>query len=126
MKRGERRLSMQDGRHANVGSSRETRSNHAPGILPSAAFVRIVKEHEPGTGDGPGAGLPHPPEGVPLCRRYGSPFPGGPELWWRRPGSNRQPPACKTGALPVELRPRRSSRSGGQHGRRPDHRIWWA
>jgi hypothetical protein len=25
---------------------------------------------------------------------------------WRRPGSNRQPPACKAGALPVELRPR--------------------
>lgn len=24
---------------------------------------------------------------------------------WRRPGSNRQPPACKAGALPVELRP---------------------
>src|SRR5438034_5604491 len=26
-------------------------------------------------------------------------------LQWRRPGSNRQPPACKAGALPVELRP---------------------
>jgi hypothetical protein len=25
---------------------------------------------------------------------------------WRRPGSDRQPPACKAGALPVELRPR--------------------
>ena len=25
---------------------------------------------------------------------------------WRRPGSNRQPPACKAGALPIELRPR--------------------
>ena len=25
--------------------------------------------------------------------------------WWRRAGSNRQPPACKAGALPVELRP---------------------
>ncbi len=25
---------------------------------------------------------------------------------WRRSGSNRQPPACKAGALPVELRPR--------------------
>ena len=25
---------------------------------------------------------------------------------WRRAGSNRQPPACKAGALPVELRPR--------------------
>ena len=27
-------------------------------------------------------------------------------ILWRRPGSNRQPPACKAGALPVELRPR--------------------
>ena len=26
---------------------------------------------------------------------------------WRRPGSNRRPPACKAGALPAELRPRR-------------------
>ena len=25
---------------------------------------------------------------------------------WRRPGSNRQPLACKANALPVELRPR--------------------
>ena len=25
---------------------------------------------------------------------------------WRRSGSNRQPPPCKGGALPVELRPR--------------------
>ena len=24
---------------------------------------------------------------------------------WRRPGSNRQPPACKAGALPIELHP---------------------
>ena len=27
---------------------------------------------------------------------------------WRRPGSNRRPPGCKPGALPVELRPRRN------------------
>ena len=26
-------------------------------------------------------------------------------LRWRRSGSNRQPPACKAGALPIELRP---------------------
>ena len=26
---------------------------------------------------------------------------------WRRPGSNRQPPPCKSGALPIELRPRK-------------------
>src|SRR5947209_2109908 len=27
--------------------------------------------------------------------------------WWRWPGSNRRPPACKAGALPAELHPRR-------------------
>ncbi len=27
-------------------------------------------------------------------------------LDWSRPGSNRQPPRCKRGALPIELRPR--------------------
>ena len=27
---------------------------------------------------------------------------------WRRPASNRQPPPCKGGALPIELRPRMS------------------
>lgn len=27
---------------------------------------------------------------------------------WRRPGSNRRPPPCKSGALPAELRPRRT------------------
>ena len=26
--------------------------------------------------------------------------------WWSRTGSNRRPPACKAGALPIELRPR--------------------
>ena len=30
-------------------------------------------------------------------------------LKWRRSGSNRQPPPCKGGALPVELRPRRAA-----------------
>ena len=25
--------------------------------------------------------------------------------WWRRPGLNRRPPECKSGALPAELRP---------------------
>ena len=32
-------------------------------------------------------------------------------LWWRVPGSNRWPPACKAGALPAELTPH--IRSGG-------------
>jgi hypothetical protein len=31
--------------------------------------------------------------------------PGG---WWRQPGSNRRHPACKAGALPTELCPRRA------------------
>ena len=28
-----------------------------------------------------------------------------PPKWWSRTGSNRRPPACKAGALPIELRP---------------------
>ena len=28
-------------------------------------------------------------------------------IWWSRSESNRRPPACKAGALPTELRPRR-------------------
>ena len=28
------------------------------------------------------------------------------DRWWRWPGSNRRPPACKAGALPAELHPR--------------------
>lgn len=32
-----------------------------------------------------------------------------PQKWWRRTGSNRQPPACKAGALPTELRPPKPS-----------------
>ena len=30
----------------------------------------------------------------------------GSASWWRVPGSNRWPPACKAGALPAELTPR--------------------
>ena len=32
-------------------------------------------------------------------------FASVPHLWWRVPGSNRWPPACKAGALPAELTP---------------------
>jgi hypothetical protein len=32
------------------------------------------------------------------------------DLKWRRRGSNPQPPGCKPGALPIELRPRSESR----------------
>jgi hypothetical protein len=31
------------------------------------------------------------------------------EVWWSQTGSNRRPPACKAGALPAELWPRKSS-----------------
>ena len=44
--------------------------------------------------------------------------------WWSRPGSNRQPPACKAGALPTELRPRSSCRRSA--GGRPLAVDWWA
>ena len=47
-----------------------------------------------------------------LCLCFSSPnqtrFAGlcfGPTFWWRVPGSNRWPPACKAGALPAELTP---------------------
>ena len=33
--------------------------------------------------------------------------------WWRMSGSNRRPPACKAGALPAELIPRRLLSIGG-------------
>ena len=41
---------------------------------------------------------------------------------WRRPGSNRRPPACKAGALPAELRPRRVPVAPRQSGRSSHHR----
>jgi hypothetical protein len=37
---------------------------------------------------------------------FSQPAPALAENQWRRPGSNRQPLACKASALPVELRPR--------------------
>jgi hypothetical protein len=38
----------------------------------------------------------------------------GPVDWWSWPGSNRRPPACKTGALPTELQPRREKPLAGR------------
>ena len=38
----------------------------------------------------------------------GRPWPGAlliTSIWWRWTGSNRRPPACKAGALPIELHP---------------------
>ncbi len=37
---------------------------------------------------------------------------------WRRPGSNRRPPACKAGALPAELRPHARSEGAAVQVRR--------
>ena len=39
-------------------------------------------------------------------------------FWWSGPGLNRQPPACKTGALPVELPPQTGTSSGAASRRR--------
>ena len=36
-------------------------------------------------------------------------------VWWRVPGSNRWPPACKAGALPAELTPHRVLEVVGQN-----------
>src|SRR5512136_1453135 len=38
----------------------------------------------------------------------------GRDEWWSWPGSNRRPPACKTGALPTELQPRRERPLAGR------------
>ena len=38
--------------------------------------------------------------------------------WWSGPGLNRQPPACKADALPIELPPRRASSQDDDGGPR--------
>ena len=45
--------------------------------------------------------------GISTGLRDEMPMGGGeePDKWWRRPGSNRRPQACKARALPTELRP---------------------
>src|SRR5437879_6400657 len=46
--------------------------------------------------------LPHcPTQAGTLTPAFGEIY-----VMWRRRGSNPQPPACKAGALPIELRPR--------------------
>ena len=42
-----------------------------------------------------------------------------PNIWWRRTGSNRRPPACKAGALPTELRPQKLTKMVGRGGLEP-------
>ena len=41
-----------------------------------------------------------------VCSSQLSYWPVSDFFWWRVPGSNRWPPACKAGALPAELTPR--------------------
>ena len=53
------------------------------------------------------------------------------EAWWSQTGSNRRPPACKAGALPTELWPRRTRRSTSKDRERistslPHRCGWWA
>ena len=43
--------------------------------------------------------------------------------WWSQTGSNRRPPACKAGALPTELWPRRQAGDRRTDRKRSD---WWA
>jgi hypothetical protein len=43
--------------------------------------------------------------------------------WWRMTGSNRRPPACKAGALPAELIPRRTRGGGSGWIRTNDPRL---
>ncbi len=46
--------------------------------------------------------------------------PGAPTPWWRWTESNRRPPACKAGALPIELHPQSiEQRLVGQGGLEP-------
>ena len=58
-----------------------------------------------------------------LANRSGN----GREGWWSQTGSNRRPPACKAGALPTELWPRRLSQSN--RSRKPHVRkrvdVWF-
>ena len=72
--------------------------------LKSTRAGHLVSNH---TGEGDLIGTP--PQGQPIDPSI---FENQPEAnlsaktsIWRRPGSNRQPSACKTDALPVELRP---------------------
>jgi hypothetical protein len=45
------------------------------------------------------------------------------EKWWSQTGSNRRPPACKAGALPTELWPRKARTCAAG---KPSRVRWWA
>jgi hypothetical protein len=42
------------------------------------------------------------------------------QSWWSQTGSNRRPPACKAGALPTELWPRRARRIRSDGNQKPE------
>ena len=44
------------------------------------------------------------------------------QSWWSQTGSNRRPPACKAGALPTELWPRRARRIRSDGNQKPEVR----
>jgi hypothetical protein len=53
----------------------------------------------------------------------------GLEMWWSWPESNRRPPACKTGALPIELQPPCEGKPDAGRARssnRSPEKEWWA
>jgi hypothetical protein len=52
------------------------------------------------------------------------PQPNGNQLPWRRSGSNRRPPACKAGALPLSYAPENQfqARAAGQAPQQPSHK----
>ena len=54
----------------------------------------------------------------------------GRRTWWSWPESNRRPPACKTGALPIELQPpsdrKAGRRSVGGSLHSLTRKTWWA
>ena len=120
------------------GSSRQQAQTEPIDGMPKTLFTlskiqtmnaRIVSGHPPPE---PTGGKPHkflnqpshlagPP---PRQRRSGArpqnapperfaPLRGTGLNWWSRSGSNRRPPACKAGALPTELRPRRANPDAG-------------
>ena len=71
------------------------RAVRGPGVMIVATLrYSLVKEHAR-----PAQGILSPCRPARNCCR---PFRRN---WWRRAESNRQPPGCKPGALPVELRP---------------------
>ena len=63
-----------------------------PGIEPGTSSLSGTRSNQLSYTPASGCRPPRPPEG-----------------WWRQPGSNRRHPACKAGALPTELCPRRGT-----------------